>query len=146
MSGTTIDAALTALVTLFKGAGMVKVGVIDGPAYDPPNNFLAVGWDRSDQPAVVATKVLGDYGTTDGLEQYTVSSLLSFSYDDGEVTVVRGLLTAAFDQLDTALGLDPTLGGLVLNAWIGEYELTPILTEAGTVADLRFSTVIRASR
>ncbi len=146
MSGSTIPVVLAGLVSLFKTASLGDVAVIDGPAYDPPNNFLSVGWDRSGQPAVVATNDLQDYGATTGLETYQVSSLLSFSYDDDEVTVVRERMFAAFEALSAAVAADPQLGGAAMLVRITSYDLTPILLEVGAVADLRFTVTVQASR
>jgi hypothetical protein len=143
----TIPAVLSKLTQVFtavEASVTPNFTVIDGPAWDPPDNFLAVGWDRSDQPAVIATNASADYGNAEGQEQYDVSCLLSFFYDAAEVTTVRGQMFAAFQQLRAAVAADTRLGETVLSAWISRYELTPILLETGSVMDLRFSVAVNA--
>lgn len=146
MSGSTIHAALSALVSVWRTAAPIGVIVIDGPAYDPPANFLAVGWDRSDAASVTSTAVPSVLSGLQAAETFDVSSLLSFSFDADEVTTVRGLVFAAFDAFAAALAADQDLGGAVWTARISDYEMTPILTEVGSVMDLRFTTRIEASK
>lgn len=146
MSGSTIHAALTELVALWRVAAPLGVAVIDGPAYDPPANFLAVGWDRSEQASVSSVSAPMNMAGSQSLESFDVSSLLSFSYDAAEVTTVRGLVFAAFDVFAAALAADQQLGAVVMAASVTAYEMTPILTELGSVMDLRFTTHVEACK
>lgn len=145
MSGSTIPAVLPALKNTFKAAA-ATLYVVVGPVYDPPADFLAVGWDRSDQPGVSAVVELADYAQSQDLETYDVSCLLSFSYDSDEVETVLEQLFVVLESLIAALRADHTLGGRVLLAKVVDYDWTPHLTEVGTLADIRFSTRITASK
>lgn len=134
------------MTALFDGAAPADVYVVKGPAFDPPPNFLAVGWDRSDQPGITASNENADASGMRGVETFDVSSLLSYSYDANNIDTALDLIMATFEALTGALAVDRTLGGAVMNARISEYELTPILTEMGAVMDLRFTTHVQAMK
>lgn len=139
-----VPAALAALVATFTASKPAALQqVIDGPPYDPPNTFLAVGWDRSDQPAVSVQRDSGSAGYSER-ETFEVSCLLSFGYDDPEVTTVRQTAFTVFEALCATLAADRTLGDVVMTSAVTAYEFTQTLTEAGAIADLRFTVTVRA--
>lgn len=143
MSGASADAVLTALTAVWAAAAPAGVAVIDGPPYDPPSNFLAVGWEREGQAATTVSLSTLTV-STQRLQEIDVLSLLSFSVDAGEITTARRQLVAAFDLFAAALAGNARLGGAAVRAEITEYDVTPILTEAGSVIDLRFTTHVTA--
>lgn len=153
MSGTTIPAVWAALTNTWTAA-LTDVTVRRGPFYgDVPERFLAVGWDRTDQPSIQFVKTpegLGDRGIGGAAsrrreqEQYEISSLLSSAVDDNTIDAVIATLFAAYEVCAAALDADPTLGGLVLTSHINTGDVTPILIEEGALLDLRFSTSITA--
>jgi hypothetical protein len=156
VSGSLVHESLTALVLLWRAAAPPimadsdpasgRRGVIDGPPYDLPERFLAVGWDRTEQPSVSAASVAASMSGTQSRESFDVSSLLSFAYDAAEVTTVRGQVMAAFDAFAAALAADQQMDGLVMQAQITGYDMTPILTESASVLDLRFTTHVEAMK
>lgn len=143
MTVSAVPGFTAALVAAFTAAAPSGVVVIDGPAYDPPYQFLAVGWDRTDAAATLVSRVPSTAGFAEA-EAIDVSCMLSFAYDDNEVTDVRTALFTAFYALADAIAADRTLGGSVMTTRIGAYDLTSTLTEAGAVADLRFTVSARS--
>jgi hypothetical protein len=146
-NGSVVPDVLTALVSVFSAASAPGVWVAMGPMYDPPASFLAVGWDRSDQPAVTFTRGSGNAAMSQSRDSISVSCLLSTSYDpNGAVLDVLTGLYAAFDVFAQAITPPNPVFDVqgVMSASIVEGEYTPILTEAGALADLRFTVVVDA--
>lgn len=137
MSVSAIPAATLALVATFT-TRLPNLAVIDGPAYDPPVAFLAVGWDRVDAPSTLAARTVNGPGFGED-EDFDISCLLSFAYDDPEISDARAALFDAFGTVCDTLAADRTLGGAVKTSRITAYDLTTSLLDSGAVADLRFT-------
>jgi hypothetical protein len=139
VSGSTIPAALAALVAAFTNAAPAGCDVVYGFPYDVDTFWMAVGWDRTDQPAVVATVTDLTAGGRRGLEQFDVSCLLSLAHGDQDPATVVGEVFAAYEVFAAAVVTNPTLSGAVMRAWPADYDLTPNATETGDSAELRFT-------
>jgi hypothetical protein len=130
---------LSALVAAFKTAAPTGCDVVYGFPYDVDTFWVAVGWDRTDQPGVLATVTDTAAGGRRGLEQYDVTCLLSLAHGDQDPPTVVGELFAAYEAFAAAIVATPTLGGAVMRAWPASYDLIPNETETGDSAELRFT-------
>lgn len=139
---TTIPTTLTNLTALWKGCGVTGLDVIYAFPYDVDTFWLAVGWDRSDQPSVSAVNT--PEGMRRGIEEYDVSCLLSLAHGDQDLPTVVGDLFATYETLIAALLADLTLGRTVVRAWPADYDLTPVSAETGDSAELRFTIHVEA--
>jgi hypothetical protein len=142
VSGSTIPAALAALVTTLDAA-LPTVQITDGPSYDATVNYLTVGWEDENTPAVQAVRDPADAGQSRNREEYEVACLLS-QHTGTTVRLAREAVFAQFDLIDAALHADKTLGGVVARAWVSAYDLLPALTEGGATASLRFTVTVLA--
>lgn len=139
MTGTVVPDALAALVDLFAGANITGLTVVDGPPYDVPNNFLAVGWDRSGNPAVTGIAAHFTAGGARGQEAFEVSCLLSLALGNTDMRALRQQIFTTYNTLAGLLVNDRRLGGVVLEAWISAYDLIPAVGETGDDVDFRFT-------
>lgn len=145
MSGSSVPAVLTALTSLFTTAAPSGVTVSDGPIYDPPGNFLAVGWDMTDTAdGVTGQSSPADAGLAQNDELYDVNCVLSFHEGSSDPTTARAELFTAYNALDTALAGDHTLGGACMFAQIATYRLEQGVAETGSTAFLRFTVRVHA--
>lgn len=143
MSGTGVNAALTALLAAFTPAVPAGWDVIDSQPKDPKRRFLAVGWDASDQPSVVVPqRTLQNATGTRVQEAVEVSNLLSL-WSGRQVTAdARAEVFSVLDSLDAALAANRRLGGAALVAQISNYEFTPARHPEGVMAQIRFTVAI----
>lgn len=144
MTGSAVPDALAALTALWAGLNIATLQVGDGPIYDPEIDFLAVGWDRSEQPSVIAQAANNDAGAMSTAEQFDVSCLLSMWAGNSDVPTIRDAIFDVFAALKAALAADRQLGGLVDSTWITTYDYTPDAGEAGDQVDLRFTVHVGA--
>lgn len=144
MSGTALDDALVALTALWSGLNIADLQVVDGPVYDTEIHFLAVGWDRSDQPAASSTADVLDLGSSSDLEKWDIACLLSLWNGSGDVPATRAAAVGIYTQLKRALAADITLGGAADNAWMTAADYTPDVGEAGDQVDLGFTVHVEA--
>lgn len=146
MSGSTIPAAWQALYALWAGLNIPNLQVTKGPVYDPKDQLLAIGWDRTDQPAIQFTKTPMTRAGGPSMEEYEISSLLSFAYGKKQIDTVITSLFDVYAQLDAAVTASPTLNGSVLEAWTSSGDVTSWLIEQGTLLDLRISVHVKAAK
>lgn len=143
MSGSTIPATVSALVTLFT-ATLPSVQVTDGPDYDARVNFLAVAWDSEDTPAIVANREIADARRARDQEEYEITCLLSIHDSVKSVALVRADLFTQLEALMSALDADQTLGHVVTRAWITQYAYVPSRGESGATVSVRFTVTVLA--
>lgn len=149
MSGaSTVPTVLGALIDLWDGlrltAGSQPLQVEDGPVYDPKPAFLAVGWDRTDQPAIIAAASSVDLGLSNDAESYDVSNLLSLFVGNSDLRTIREQLFATFTQIRAALITDPTLGGVCEFAEVTDFDYIPDEGETGDLVEVRFTVHVEA--
>lgn len=147
MSTTTAPAVLAALV-----AGLPSVL----PTFQVGNaalfrtladDVVVVGF-VPDGAAIDATQAEVDMG---GLaqESYDLHSLASSrrSMAAGfDFATVQAQVFAAKDAVEDYLMADPTIGGLVMRAYLSAWSYTPDTTDEGVVADLAFTIHVEAFR
>jgi hypothetical protein len=139
MSGTSIPDVLDQLVAIWTAAGVAGLQVVDGTPYDVGNSFLAVGWDRSDQPTVAWTDAHYTAGGQRGKQAFDVSNLLSLGLGNDTMQAARRQIFTVFDVLAAAVAANRTLNGAVLAAWISAGDMTPAVSETGEYVDFRFT-------
>ena len=139
MNDSAIPDALDALFDLWSGLKLTGLQVIDGPPWDIEGDFLAVGWDRTDSPAVSQTSMPLTAGMHTARSGFDVSNVLSAWRGDAALRVVRRRLFTIYQQLTAALDTDRSLGGAVMTAWPSELDMTPDVGETGEFVDLRFT-------
>lgn len=144
MSGTPIPDVLDHLVDLWTGLNLAGLQVVDGAPYDVTGDFLAVGWDRSDQPSVTWASQHFAAGGQRGRQTLEVSNLLSLSLGDQDLRAVRRQIFTTFDSLDAAVAADRKLGGLALEAWATAGDMTADVEETGDSVEFRFTVQINA--
>jgi hypothetical protein len=140
-----IPAAKAAIVAL-ASAALPAWQVVNGPVWDPLNMFLAVGWDRTDQPAVQFSFGYNNAAGASGIETAEISCLLSLAYDatEDQMTAVESTLFDAYRAVADAIMADPLLGGVVMTACPSDGDVIPFMTIEGPVVDLRFSVRVQA--
>ena len=143
MSGAKVADAVDALVDLWTGAGVSGLQVVDGAPYDVTGDFLTVGWTRVG-PSVSGKVAHFDRTGMRGQEAFEVACLLSLGLGNVDMRAVRRQLFTTYDALAAALAADRTLGGAVMQAWIGTYDLVPVIDETGEFIDLAFSVACAA--
>jgi hypothetical protein len=132
---------------MFTNAGTTLEDIVYGFPYDVGSSWLAVGWDRSDQPSVTVVNDESDLGGVTGHESYDVSNLLSVHHGNEDLPGTVADLFAAYELLAAAVALNPTLGVPgVVRARVTDYDLTPNDTETGDSAELRFTVHVEAFR
>lgn len=145
MTGTSVDAALTALVDVFTAANVLNVTVIDtGPPIDPGLNWLCVGFSRPDQPGVTVSSSEADAGAVSSLEEYDISNTLAFWLGDSTAALTRAPLLSAFEAYRNALRLNRTLGGVVMRAYIDAFDLVQDPSTLGNAAAIHFNVHVEA--
>lgn len=145
MSGAGVDAVLTALAATYTAAAPTGVEVFDGQPVDAGTQFLCVGWDETDQPAVQATRTAFDAGLSVDLETLEVSCLLTCWQGDEELPQLRADTLAIYDAFDAALAEDRQLGGAAMIARVTAYEYEPGQREDGALAQIRFTVTVQAT-
>lgn len=143
MSGTTLDAALTALTATYTAAAVAPWVVVDGRPYDPPERFLAVGWNPNN-PAASGVRAIADMGMSRNSENYQVACLLSAFAGDELTPALRGEVCQAFDLFDAALAANRTLGGVVAKAWLSQFDYLPNFAAEGAFGQIHFAVTIAA--
>jgi hypothetical protein len=144
VSGTTIPAALAALTTLWAGV-LPTVRVVNGPIYDPPTEYLTVGWAQ-DQPAVSRGPREKNPGLGTTYETYEVRCTLSFHAGQTKVISVQVAMFTAFDLIDAALNANSRLGGVVVLARIEDVDYHPDIDEGGSEARAVITVGVQASK
>lgn len=146
MTGTAVPDTLDALYDLWDGLNIPGLQVIDGPPWDVTGDFLAVGWDRSEQPSVTLASTPLTGGMHLGREQFDVSNLLSLWLGNQPLRVIRRQLFTTYAQLIAALDANRSLSGAVITAWPSALDMTADIAEAGEYIDVRFTVHCDAAR
>lgn len=141
MSGSAIHAALSGLMDIWSPvAAGLGFQIVRCRPYDPQEKFLCVGWDESDQAAVIANFPIINAGIAGTLD---VSNLLTLWAGNETIDTVETDTIAAFDAFDAALTADRSLGGSVVNAWITAADYIPDIRTEGALGRIRFTASIQ---
>lgn len=147
MSTTTAPAVLAALVAklpaVLPGFQVGNAALFRTLADD----VVVVGF-VPDGAAIEATQALVDMGAL-AQESYDVHSVASSRRpmaSGADFTTVQAQVFAAKDAVEDFLLSDPTLGGLVMQAYLSAWTYTPDTTDDGVVADLSFTVHVEAFR
>ena len=77
-------------------------------------------------------------------EQYTIACAVSVLNGDGDVVAARARVFALAAAAGDAIAADATLGGAVMNAWMGSWTVREDAADPGMVATVRFGVRIDA--
>jgi len=146
--GSTIPAAISALVTAFQEANP-NVQVSDGPllADESILESITVGFDGGDGKAAQAELMQDGWASGPAQEQYTVFCSCSALSGDPSDTAQSDVRATAFEILDNcsnALATDPTLGDVVLRALPRDVTVTQLKDTDGVACIIRFGVQIEA--
>jgi len=147
-----VPAAIAALVAGFKASaalGGAGVLVLDGPSLTAPGGqeAVAVGYagdPAQAQPAVTGTAVPEGGAVLPARERYAVTCVIEVADPGGDIAAARTRAYALHAACGAAVAADHTLGGAVLNAWLGTGTLTQQQTTAGALARVVFGVSVDA--
>jgi hypothetical protein len=140
----TYPAAKAALITLWTAA--VEVPVINGPTIGVgQSGVVTVGYQDENNP-IVFEGVLAREGMSHVPErdQYTINCAVGIQYGSTGVAQAEVDVLALWAAVGAALEANFTLGGVVLSAGIGPYQLSEQQAGDGFTAVLKFGVVIDA--
>jgi hypothetical protein len=141
MTGTSVLVALDGLVDFWTVVAPDGWDVLDaGPPIDPDRDWLCVGFDESEDPAVSVSEEIADAQMGSDLETFDVSSLMSRWLGNADARTARTDVVGAFSVFRDALRLDPTVGGRVARARITDWDLMQGVSALGNYAAIRFTT------
>lgn len=143
----TVNAAITALIAAFTSVTPAGWQVIDsGPPVDPQKSFLCIGYDHSGAAAINVTCGESHARAMRDRESYDISNLLSLwqGSEDTDAAAVRAELLTAFNTFRDAIRADRTLGHVVTDAVVTDYDIDQDVSPLGDVANLRFTVHIDA--
>lgn len=146
MSGSTIPAALTALVTTFRTVTPTTCDVFRGRARDPQKpRFLCVGFDESGQAPVTGARDLADYGGSQDQEAYDVSNLLTCWAGNETPDQLEADTLNLFDVFAAAVDADRSLDQAVAQARVTQFDYQPaVKRDEGVLVQVRFTVNIVA--
>lgn len=140
-----VPAALSALISLFSEG--VGVRVIDGPFVVNSDDWqvLAVGCSSTDDDvAVDNTNSPAGWDTGRDREEYQVRCAVMVLAGDIDVSAARTRAYKLFGSAGDVLAANPTLGGVVLRASLGDSTLRQMMSDNGLIVSVTFSINISA--
>lgn len=141
----TAPAVIDALVALAAGTPS-GVQALDGPAtQDLQEDVVIIGWSGvQGEPILFNTLTQAQLAAEPDRESYDVLSAISCWRGITDFKTVRDRAYELLGELRAGLADDPSLGGAVMEARISAADLTQDQTEAGALAELRFTVHVDA--
>jgi hypothetical protein len=139
----TYPASVAGLITAWQRAYPLQgVEVRNGPQLTNPQaqEVLTAAYTSLEDDTAAG----GDW-TPEGLagtpdrEQYTIACAASVLNGDGDVVAARARVFALVAAAGDAIAADQTLGGVVMNAWLGSWTVREAAADAGMVATVNFT-------
>jgi len=145
--GSTLPAAIDALVATFTAMNLADVSVTDGPALTDVDTIglLTVGYsaEGSDLAASAQTASEG-LGGGRNRESYDVYCSASVLTGDEDQKVTRDKALSMYSSACEAVHADPTLGGVVMRATPGDFTLHQSATTRGRATTVQFAVSVDA--
>lgn len=137
--GSTAPTAIGRIVTALQTA-LPTVDVDNGPIVsdDPALEGVSIGYQNADTPAVGGQFASEGYTSIPNREKYTVNCALTVRNGDSDNLAAQLRAFVLLGAVGAALAADHTLAELVLDAHVGEWELTQTQTNTGANARLLF--------
>ena len=143
---TKIDAVCLALTALWTAA-LTGVQVADGPQAnsDASNDWLFVGDDAADEgneAAAVDQSWMAFAKTMQETGEITCAVVSRAG--DTDIPTVRARAYAILASAETALRVDPLLGGVVMQSYVSAHQYMPVITQGGCKARVVFTVTYQA--
>ncbi len=143
---TKVDAVCLALTALWTAA-LTGVQVADGPQAnsDASNDWLFVGDDAADEgneAAAVDQSWMAFAKTMQETGEITCAVVSRAG--DTDIPTVRARAYAILASAETALRVDPLLGGVVMQSYVSAHQYMPVITQGGCKARVVFTVTYQA--
>ncbi len=145
---TTVPGVIDALLAALHGhPDLAGVTVMDGPPVRTLDyeDVIIVGFrGMPGEPGVTADRAEADLGGRTDRETYILWSMLSTTSGDTDLGPLRARAVALLGAFGAAVRADPTLGGTVARARIGETTLEQVQTQAGAEVNVEVGVAVDA--
>jgi hypothetical protein len=145
---TKVDAVCLALTALWTSA-LTGIQVADGPQAnsDAANDWLFVGADGDapddgNEAAAVDQSWMAFAKTMQ--ETAEITCAIVSRAGEPSITAVRARAYGFLAAAETALRADPLLGGVVMQSYVSEHQLIPVVTTSGAKARVVFKVTYQA--
>lgn len=130
-----------------RSTGLTGVEIRNGPQLtnpDAPEVLTAAYTSLEDDTAADGEWSVEGLAVTPEREQYTVTCAAAVMNGDGDVVAARARVFALAAAAGQAIASDPSLGGEVMSASMGNWSVREDATQGGVVCTIRFGVRIDA--
>lgn len=143
---TTVPAVRRGVTAAIRSVTGPRVLVLNGPWLQRPvePDVIVVGWLPDEGATVEFRRTTAGLGSEE--ESFDLAGLVSAWRGDGDMVAAVDRADELVESIRTALVADPTVGGVVMRAWLQTLSFSDYQTSEGAQSAVEFAVGVTAYR